>query len=527
MKKAIAYTRISTTDQSNFSLSWQENYIRDFAAKNDYEIIAFFQDDGQSAKNFDRPDWKKLEAFCRENHHNINALIITKFDRFSRDLEKAMGMITKLEGKYKILILSAMEPIGLPPESPYYFQFRAQMLMGAQLEWMIIKDRTKAGINTAQKAGRYICSAPFGYVNKRDEQNKPIIVVDPVKAMVVRRMYQMFLEGASLKEISLEARRNGYRNSGRSAIKYTLTSPTYAGLIKVGAYMSQPEYMVKGIHEPIVSEKDWRRVQEIFNSQNKMNRTVMNEDVPLRAVLRCHCGSLMTAGKSKGKKRYFWYYKCNKHPKINLSAIRMHSQLDEVWKNLSLPEHYITYLHEKITALIEQSRSKQEQILADKKRELFGWQRRLDNVEEKFINSDLEIEAYKKWKARYMEEISIIRGDIQSLSRPMDQFARMFRDNLHKLGNMQFHYQSADLHTKQAILRQVFNSQLYYQEGLYRTPFLLPVFHVKASLLKEKGLLVYEQPLSDTTDMLECAPILPSVEHLTPVFNLLKTLLTA
>lgn len=96
MKKAIAYIRISTKDQSNFSLTGQEQYIRDFATKQGYEILALFTDDGQSAKNFDRPDWKLLQQFCKDNQHQVDALIVAKYDRFSRNLKAATLQEKKL-----------------------------------------------------------------------------------------------------------------------------------------------------------------------------------------------------------------------------------------------------------------------------------------------------------------------------------------------------------------------------------------------------------------------------------------------
>lgn len=522
MKKAIAYIRISTKDQSNFSLTGQEQYIRDFATKQGYEILALFTDDGQSAKNFDRPDWKLLQQFCKDNQHQVDALIVAKYDRFSRNLKEALTMIEMLEGKYNIRIISVMEYMSLDPQSPYFFQFRTQMLMGAQMEWLIIKDRTRSGMNTALKSGRFISMAPYGYINKRDEHNKPIIVIDETKAPIIKRMYQLFLQGASLKEIHLEARKNGYKNRSNSAVKFTLQSPTYAGLVKVPAYNNQPEYLTKGLHEAIIPEADWWKVQDIFNAEKQMNRTVMNEEVPLRAVLKCAAGAPLTAGNSKGKRRYFWYYKCKCHPRINLSAIKLHEQLNELLKALSLPDHYLLYLQELIDKKIKDQQSIQDELLHAKKKELAGFQQRLDNVEEKFINNELDAAAYQKWKARYQQEIAISQKYITEISQPLEQQLIFFRDNLPKLGQLHHHYQLADLHTKQAILRTVFNSQLYYSEGCYRTPYILPAFALKAATLQEKKLLIIEQPSQNSDKILGCAPLHTPIEHLTPLLTLLK-----
>jgi len=91
-----------------------------------------------------------------------------------------------------------------------------------------------------------------------------------------------------------------------------------------------------------------------------------------------------------------------------------------------------------------------------------------------------------------------------------------------KLGQLHHHYQLADLHTKQAILRTVFNSQLYYSEGCYRTPYILPAFALKAATLQEKKLLIIEQPSQNSDKILGCAPLHTPIEHLTPLLTLLK-----
>ncbi len=505
MKQAIAYIRISTKDQSNFSLQGQEQYIRDFAAKNGYAILNVFKDDGQSAKNFDRPDWKLLQKFCKENHQQVDALIVAKYDRFSRNLKDALNMIEMLEEKYKITILSALEPIMMETSSPYFFQFRTQMLMGAQVEWLIIRQRTRQGIRTGLKAGRYFTGAPFGYINMRDAQNKPIIVIDEARAPVIRRMYEMQLQAAPLKEIYLEAKRNGYGPRGIAAVKYALMNPVYAGLIRVPADEQEPEQLVKGIHTAIIDEATWWKVQSMLTTKT-INRTVMNEEVPLRSVLKCPTGSPLTAGNSKGKRRYFWYYKCKCHPRINLSAIRLHEQMNMLLSALSLPDHYINYLQEAIEKNILAQHKDRDIMITEKKRELAQLQQRLDSVEEKYINNDLDKEAYKKWTQRYQSEMAVIKKYISDYQQPVADQLAMIRTQLPKLGNLAWQYQQADLHTKQALLRTVFNSQLYYADGIYRTPYILPGFSRQATTLQEKRLLIIEQPIHKPAEMQGCAP---------------------
>jgi coenzyme F420-reducing hydrogenase delta subunit len=71
-----AYLRISTEDQSNFSLEAQEEIIRKYAASHQFQIVKTYTDDGVSAKNFNRPDWKRLELDLSKSKGQVKAILI-------------------------------------------------------------------------------------------------------------------------------------------------------------------------------------------------------------------------------------------------------------------------------------------------------------------------------------------------------------------------------------------------------------------------------------------------------------------
>src|SRR5690606_33892615 len=139
-------------------------------------------------------------AFIKANK-NIDQLIVVAYDRFSRNVSEALAMIEKLEKKYKILIVSISQPIPMHPENPYYFMFRTNMLVNAEMELRVIRDRAKTGIYRASKEGRFVRKAPIGYLNARDERKKPILKIDPEKSVYIKDVYRMFLSGASFHDI--------------------------------------------------------------------------------------------------------------------------------------------------------------------------------------------------------------------------------------------------------------------------------------------------------------------------------------
>lgn len=505
MKRAIGYSRISTKDQSNFSLSGQSKYIQDHCSKNDIELVAMFTDDGRSAKNFDRPDWQKLESFIKKNHESVDFLIVAKYDRFSRNVSEALQMIERLEHKYSIKIMSVMENIALHPSSPYFFQFRTQMLVGAHVELLVIKDRTQFGLHQAAKAGRIVNRAPIGYKNSRDEKNKPIIVLDEAKAPFVKKAFNLFISGMPLEAVRREMAKRGFKTGGNSFYQRMFTNPVYAGLVKVNAYYDEPEKIIKAIHEPIISEEIWWKAQAILKGRT-CTHVIQRDEVPLRGTLKCFCNRLLTAGNSRSKSgKYIWYYKCNTHKQYNLSAKKLHQQFDEILKELSLSALHVQYLQKRIVEHLKTS-------LADKEKEhsavniqlkaLIG---KIESLEEKWISNDIDKSVYSKWKVKYENERIVLSNRLADLRQPITKVWDRFNIKLQQLADLAGFYNQANIAQKQSFIQVVFDNQLYYQDSIYRTPYIHPLFASKALILKEKRLLELEQPSLILSEFERCS----------------------
>ena len=91
MKTAVIYTRVSSADQVfGTSLETQERDIRDYCARNGYEVLAHFQDAGESATTMDRPGLQNALEHARKNA--ASAFIVWKLDRLARDTQHGLQM---------------------------------------------------------------------------------------------------------------------------------------------------------------------------------------------------------------------------------------------------------------------------------------------------------------------------------------------------------------------------------------------------------------------------------------------------
>ncbi|MBP9792625.1 MAG: recombinase family protein [Flavobacterium sp.] len=112
MKNVVIYTRVNTEEQvdTGFRPRHQEEALRRYCELKGYNVISHFQD-YFSAITFDRPEWRKLEKFVK-NNKKVDLILFTKWNRFSRNAEQALTVISQLSNM-GIEVNSMEQPLDL------------------------------------------------------------------------------------------------------------------------------------------------------------------------------------------------------------------------------------------------------------------------------------------------------------------------------------------------------------------------------------------------------------------------------
>ena len=94
MKKAIGYTRVSTSEQAieGVSLDNQKAKIQSYCEFNDLELVEIIVDAGKSGKDLKREGIQALIGRIRDK--SVDAVVVYKLDRLSR---KVIDTITLIE----------------------------------------------------------------------------------------------------------------------------------------------------------------------------------------------------------------------------------------------------------------------------------------------------------------------------------------------------------------------------------------------------------------------------------------------
>src|SRR5258706_931058 len=173
-QRAFLYIRVSTDEQAEkgYSQKHQDDRLKQYCAYNNIEIMGVYWED-YSAKTFDRPDFNKMLTHIKKHRNSADLLLFLKWDRFSRNIAEAYAMINQLN-KLGVEPQAIEQPLDLNiPENKIMLAF---YLAAPEVE----NDRRAlnviGGMRRAKKEGRWMATAPKGYKNIRNEQNRPVIV---------------------------------------------------------------------------------------------------------------------------------------------------------------------------------------------------------------------------------------------------------------------------------------------------------------------------------------------------------------
>jgi len=254
MKKVAIYARVSTEDQAKegFSLDSQLEKLRSYCKARGWEIEGEYVDDGYSGRDIRRPAYQKM----MEDIDRWDILLVMKMDRIHRNSKNFMLMMEELRKKGKEFV-SMTESLDTSTAMGRFVMDIIQRI--AQLESEQIGERVYDGMRQKARQGAGLLGSPppYGYAY---EDGKLVIVKDEADA--VKKMYEMYVEGHSLKEIEnwlneerIKAKKGG--KWGKKTVARILSNPVYCG------YIEWEDILFKGEHDAIVDVEEFNEVQKI------------------------------------------------------------------------------------------------------------------------------------------------------------------------------------------------------------------------------------------------------------------------
>lgn len=410
MKRAIGYTRVSTTEQAqnNLSLQGQEDAIKRYCLDNNIHLTEVFVEAGVSAKTMNRPSIQAALQYCYDNANDIDYFIVWKFDRFSRSTEYHAVTAAQIR-KLGIKLVSTTEPTD---ETPGGKLSEAMFAAMAEYDNNVRSQRTVEGMERRRVQGGFVAPAPLGYKNIRDDRNRPTLEKTEV-ASIIATLFRDFIKGGyTLKALAIEANTRGLCSKSGKAISYQtlrnmMTNPTYAGYIP----QKGSEELIEGLHEGIIGKDEYYALQDILEGKRRPHVVASDEDWPLRGFVKCHeCHTYLTSSTPKGRSgdRYPTYAcpKCRKKTvghRVSIPQEELHEEFEKVLDNIRPTEIHLELFRQSFVEKWRRNRTDKLNEQKELEKQLMELKERKTRVLDMYIDNKLTDEE-KQIQSRRIEK---------------------------------------------------------------------------------------------------------------------------
>jgi site-specific DNA recombinase len=487
MKKAVLYARVSTDEQADrgYSLELQQEQLRKYCEIKGIEIVKLYVED-HSAKNFDRPEFNNFLMYAKSNHSNIDYLLFVAWDRFSRNAPDAYEMLRKLK-KWNIEPQAISQPLDWAvPESKIMLSLYLSL---PEVDNDNRSKRATLGMRKARLAGRWTGIAPLGYKNSRDGQNKPLLVLDE-KSKWIKWVFEEIAKGErNLNNIRLELNTHGF-NVTSSNMSLLVRNPVYFGKVLVKATSDEPETLADGVHEPLITEELFDKVQLILSGRIKQRKnqfkTMDRDELPLRGLLVCSkCGNHVTgsASRSRNGERHFYYF-CMCCKKERFRAEVANKEMETLLSALQINEGVENLYRKLIETGLRGNPNQQGQEKSVIQRELNKLNERKSELQETFLDGHLSAQDYTELKNKLEGKIAEIKVQLSNFEEAKDSFQDQLNEKLLILTNLLQWYRNKGIKEKKQLLGSIFPEKLKFEQNQIRTEKINPVM---ALILSKTG----------------------------------------
>ena len=348
-------------DESN-SIKNQKQILLDYCQKHGYTNTMFFVDDGISGTSFDRSDFNRMHQMVEEG--KIGTIIVKDLSRFGREHIEGDRLAEVIYPTLGVTFISIHENINsstgegtqmLPFYNIFNEWYAAQTSKKIRDVWKSKSDNGK----------RVSPTVPFGY--KKDPEDKEKWLIDEPAAAIVKKIFALCLDGRGPSQIARQLEKENilvpsayYQSIKRKCAhkvpvgschwdkttvvnilenrQYTgcavnFKSSTVSFKVHKKIYFDESEQVIiPNMQEPIISEEDWLKVQEL--RKNKRRPTKTGRTSLFSGLVFCpDCGAKLHFCASKSLRRDQEFFRCSNY-KSGRGTCKIHFIRDVVLEDI-------------------------------------------------------------------------------------------------------------------------------------------------------------------------------------------------
>ena len=227
--RLAAYARVSSKSEEQLhSFAAQVQYYSEYVKDHpEYELIDIYADEGITGTEMSkRKELNRLLRDCKNG--KVDRIITKSVSRFARNTEELIAVLRMLK---ELGVSVYFEEQGIDSEKLNMEMIVTFPGLAAQKESEAISGNLRWSFQKRMESGEYNCTfTPYGYERINGE-----MVIKESEAAVVRRIYELYLNGTGIQTIKSilneekVPKRYGKTHWHHSSIKYILTNERYKG----------------------------------------------------------------------------------------------------------------------------------------------------------------------------------------------------------------------------------------------------------------------------------------------------------
>ncbi len=460
--KVGIYLRLSREDDlkgESGSISNQREIINQYIKDNHLLFVSEYIDDGVSGTEFDREGWNRLISDIEAKR--INMVITKDLSRFGRNEGQQLRYLDYFY-ENAIRYVAILDHVDTFDESNTSNEMIPIQCFFNEKHVRDTSKKMKASVFHKRSQGCFLGkTAPYGY--KKDPNNKYKLVIDQEAALVVKKIFDLFVDGKAISEISriltdkkipipseyksltVGMKSTAYGIWNNRTISDILQLPTYVGDLTQGRFRKPSYKSKKRIRQKkedwiickdqcpaIIDREVFDLVQNIY--QRNKNQGKHTQNILLKGLVYCkECGHTIgfrlqkVSTKKKGEV-IRCYGNCNywsKYKKYNVCTPHNTKYFD--LEDLVLSEIRKiceSNLHPNYLKDVLQSRDKSKKILNDLESQLRKLEMEVKLCKKKKedlyydkLEGIIDLDLYIRMKNRIAEEVTIKQSEIQEISQ--------------------------------------------------------------------------------------------------------------
>ncbi len=479
--KAVILARVSSREQENgMSIDAQLENLQRYVQHNDLNLLKTFQITESSTRG-DRKKFVEMLTFVKQQKDKV-AIVADCIDRIQRSFKESVEL-DELRKADKIELHFLRENLRLHRDSKSsdiamwdLGVFSAKTYVGN------LRDNVKRSIDYNTKRGIWQSQAPLGYLNRRDDNNKPIIIIDPDRALGVKRLFEEYASGlytvgelVKKSEIFGATNKKTGKTITKAALFNILNNPFYYGMMKVKGTL------YPHIYQPLIDKELFDKCQDIMNGKNRKRFKYAEKPYIFRGLIKCAgCGCAISSDtKTKPNGKTYTYLSCS-HFKGNCTQQAVNEEVllkqvqDEVLSKLRIPKDMMQDIADCLTNVsraenaylldeIDKLRKKQDALVAKRSRLL-----------DLLIGESITREEYADKKNEIEEDLHSVKVRLEAHSKADNTFITTVESLFTIVSRANELFQSSKVEQKREILNLLLsNCELKDKKLVYsiRKPF--------------------------------------------------------